>query len=808
MSGNAQSALERGKAHYDAGKFAEAVGDFSEAVRLNPQNATYHAWLARAFNRQQDYARAIEEANCAVELDATCALAYRQRGYAYELSQQDYDRALADYSEAIRLDPGDDLAYAYRGDTLLSQGRLDEAVSDLSEAARLDPHNVQRHLWLAYACNEQENYIKAMEEANRAIELDSTCALAYLYRGMAHQFGQQDYDRAIADYNEVTRLDPENSLAYAYRGNLLGDQGRLDESASNLSEATRLDPHNADYHAWLARTFAEQKNYTGALEEANCAIKIDPTNAWAYFQRGIAYAMGDQDPDRALADYSEAIRLDPLDSVAYTWRGELSRSQGRLDEAEGDLSEAVRLDPHNAEYHARLARVSNDRQKYGRALEEASRAIELDSACALAYLQRGFAYQWGQDDSDRAFADYSEAIRLDPCESFGYVCRGDLLFSQGRLDEAEGDLSEAVRLDPHNAEYHARLARVSNDRQKYGRALEEASRAIELDSACALAYLQRGYAYQWGQHDFDRAFADYSEAIRLGPRESSGYVCRGDLLSSQGRLDEALADLTEAIRLDPHDGYALWRRAQTYDAAHDVQNAIADRARYYSIIPKEEYVDPEERFSPWYQAIHRHFTDILLPQAENAGERFIEYWPCYFVWDRSVQTRVFDGTSYTHRYCTYGSGYLCLTDQSVRIVSLGALSERFPLYSGGVVLGILSRIAREHDRLETEDRVWAIPYQSVSGAQTIESYIDLRTPAKAWEIHALFRASLPIILTGINMGMAGKLTGIWSPPQADASAPSSAGVLDLLKRLSELKEAGIITEVEFEGKKRELLSRL
>lgn len=42
-----------------------------------------------------------------------------------------------------------------------------------------------------------------MEEANRAIELDSTYAFAYRQRGIAHELGQQDSDRAFADYSEV-----------------------------------------------------------------------------------------------------------------------------------------------------------------------------------------------------------------------------------------------------------------------------------------------------------------------------------------------------------------------------------------------------------------------------------------------------------------------------------------------------------------------------------------------------------------------------------------------------------------------------
>ena len=86
------------------------------------------------------------------------------------------------------------------------------------------------------------------------------------------------------------------------------------------------------------------------------------------------------DNDRAIADYNEAIRLDPKDATAYNNRGyRLSANKGDNDRAIADYDEAIRLDP-----------------KY-----------------AMAFLGRGIAYR-AKGDLDRAIADYSEAIRLDP----------------------------------------------------------------------------------------------------------------------------------------------------------------------------------------------------------------------------------------------------------------------------------------------------------------------------------------------------------------------------------------------------------
>ena len=86
------------------------------------------------------------------------------------------------------------------------------------------------------------------------------------------------------------------------------------------------------------------------------------------------------DHDRAIADYDEAIRLDPKDAMAYhESRHRLARQEGATIARSPTIYEAIRLDP-------------KDR---------------------LAYLNRGNAWH-AKKDFDHAIADYDEAIRLDP----------------------------------------------------------------------------------------------------------------------------------------------------------------------------------------------------------------------------------------------------------------------------------------------------------------------------------------------------------------------------------------------------------
>jgi lipoprotein NlpI len=60
--------------------------------------------------------------------------------------------------------------------------------------------------------------------------------------------------------------------------------------------------------------------------------------------------------------------------------------------------------------------------------------------------------------------------------------------------------------------------------------------------------------------DYDRAIADYNEAIRLNPQGASAYRSRGTANFNLGRFDASVSDLTESLRLNPDQSYVLiWR---------------------------------------------------------------------------------------------------------------------------------------------------------------------------------------------------------------------------------------------------------
>jgi len=183
-----------------------------------------------------DYDSAIAEYTESIRLNPNDASAYYNRGNAY-LGKKDYDSAIADYTEAIKLDPDSDVkaeAYCKRGHSY-QDGKNDyhSAIADYNEAKRLNPDEssvfISIYIEHGKAYLEKKDYDGAIAYFSEAIDNDTSWAEPYRYRGNAY-LGKKDYDNAIADFDTAIvnaryddYTDPSDyhnrGLAYDAKGN-------------------------------------------------------------------------------------------------------------------------------------------------------------------------------------------------------------------------------------------------------------------------------------------------------------------------------------------------------------------------------------------------------------------------------------------------------------------------------------------------------------------------------------------------------------------------------------------------------------
>ena len=76
-----------------------------------------------------------------------------------------------------------------------------------------------------------------------------------------------------------------------------------------------------------------------------------------------------------------------------------------------------------------------------------------------------------------------------------------------------------------------------------------------------MAYHNRGLAWD-NKGEYDKAIADYNQALTINPNYAYAYVNRGDAWNEKGEYDKAIADYNEAIRLDPNFASAYCNRGK------------------------------------------------------------------------------------------------------------------------------------------------------------------------------------------------------------------------------------------------------
>jgi tetratricopeptide (TPR) repeat protein len=128
----------RGVAYRVKGKYAEALNDFNEAIRLVPDYGTAFNNRGVAYRNIGDLDRAVADYDQAIRLKPDYVAAFYNRGLALADKHQ-YERAIADFTTVLKTDPHNPIALYRRSTAYLSTGNVAAGNADLAEARTIKP---------------------------------------------------------------------------------------------------------------------------------------------------------------------------------------------------------------------------------------------------------------------------------------------------------------------------------------------------------------------------------------------------------------------------------------------------------------------------------------------------------------------------------------------------------------------------------------------------------------------------------------------------------------------------------------------
>lgn len=313
----------------------------------------------------------------------------------------------------------------------------------------------------------------------------------------------------------------------------------------------------------------------------------------AYFVRGTIYGKNGK-YEMAINDFTEAIIRNPKDADAYISRGNSYGNKGDYDQAIKDFTEAINLIPDNANAYIGRGVIYLRKGYFDKAIEDYTKAITISSESSIAYNNRGLS-RYHREEYDDAIEDCNAAIRINPNSFDAYNIRGLSYDSKSDKNNAIADFSEALKKAQKVQDFvlafsNRGLSYYHNG--EYGKAINDCTWAIQIDSDCVEAYNTRGLSYD-KEGKYDKAIENFTEAIKRKPDYYRAIVNRSYSYFNNGDHEKALDDSTEAIKINPNDCFVYNKRCEVFmkllrwdDALNDAKKGmkIAIRER------KEDYV--------------------------------------------------------------------------------------------------------------------------------------------------------------------------------------------------------------------------
>lgn len=165
-------------------------------------------------------------------------------------------------------------------------------------------------------------------------------------------------------------------------------------------------------HLIQASDFMQAGDYQNAANHIAFELEKNPNNPDAYALRGdLNQRQGEL--DAAIADYSQAIRLNPGDATSLSARAYiLARLDRDVEQAFADVNRALEILPGRGDYLDTRALVQYRRGKYQEAIRDAEQAIQKGEL--FGHYTLGLTYQ-ALNEPARAIEHFSIFIRImDP----------------------------------------------------------------------------------------------------------------------------------------------------------------------------------------------------------------------------------------------------------------------------------------------------------------------------------------------------------------------------------------------------------
>ncbi|NES04497.1 MAG: tetratricopeptide repeat protein [Okeania sp. SIO2F4] len=337
-------------------KWEEAVTNYRQAVKLNPNFSWSYYKLGQALTKLQKWEEAITTYQKAIELNSDFPWSYHHLGNAL-LQLEKWEEAVNAYQNFLQINSDNYWTYHKLGEALFKLGEFDQAILYYQKAIQLNPEIKGTHQKLADILF-KIGKLEAAETAYRqAIKLNPEvvwyrqCLGDILLR-------QKRLDEAIATYLEVAQITPNLTWMHLQLGDAFAQLGEsnLDETINYYCQIIKnpdrypiyqkllyLIKANPEIYLELGNYLAQENQISGAIIIYYLLLEILPNQIEIYQQLGKIFRQKIQ-LEQQLNSFYSVVEANP-DSQSYYHLGLALTKQQKWLEATIAYHRAIELNP-------------------------------------------------------------------------------------------------------------------------------------------------------------------------------------------------------------------------------------------------------------------------------------------------------------------------------------------------------------------------------------------------------------------------------------------------------------------------------
>lgn len=296
------------------GRAQDAVTQFQQVLKLNPDYALTHARLGDLYLETADLDAARRSCLRYVELAESDSLGYVCLGRV-DMREQRPEDAVARLEEAIRRFPNDFQAHYQLGRAFAQLGRADEATSHFDTAERLP----------------QGKWFYLRDSLDQALHR-TTASTQTLLNAFDLSSGSGDWPRLATLAEEIIRRRPTDTLMMANLASIYRKQERYEDAHRVISDALVLQPGSIRLRRVRSEVYLAESKLDEAVEAAEAALGVDDRDAGCHAVRARALLLK-KNPDEAERAIRSAITYAPNNPAHPYVLGEILLSKGAIDDA-------------------------------------------------------------------------------------------------------------------------------------------------------------------------------------------------------------------------------------------------------------------------------------------------------------------------------------------------------------------------------------------------------------------------------------------------------------------------------------------